>query len=310
MMDRPLLLAAALALDLVFGDPRWFPHPVKAMGRITEALQRPLLRLLPPFWAGLVLWLVVTGIASLGTLVVLKALGIFSPGLRSIGEVLFLWTSLSLKDLKVHAMGVFEALREGDLKGARGRLSLMVSRDTAELPPHEIARGAVESVAENTADGVISPMFFALLGGAPLAMAFKAVSTLDSMVGHHRFGAFGAFSARMDDLWNFLPARITGILTPLAALLCGMDAKGALRVMARDHGKTPSPNSGYPEAAFAGALGVRLGGPTSYGGKVRPLPWIGEGRTPGASDIPRAVLLSYLTSLLFLSLSFLIPWPG
>lgn len=309
-MDRPLLLAIALALDLVLGDPRWLPHPVKAMGRVTEALQGPLLRLLPPFWAGVVLWSVVTSMASLGTLGILEALEALSPALRPVGEVLLLWTALSLKDLKDHAMGVYEALRDGDLWGARERLSRMVSRDTHELPPHEIARGAVESVAENTADGVISLMFFALLGGAPLAMAFKAVSTLDSMVGHRRYGAFGAFPAKMDDLWNLLPARITGLLCPVAASLLGMDPKGSLLTMVRDHDKTPSPNSGYPEAAFAGALGVRLGGPTSYGGEVHPLPWIGEGRPPEASDIPRAVLLSYLTSLLFLGLSFFIPWPG
>lgn len=299
-----------MALDLLLGDPRKFPHPVKAFGRMIEGLKDPLRRSLPPLLAGVVLGLLVTGTAFFGTLAVLEALSLLSPLAKKVGEVVLLWTTFSLKDLKGHAMAVFDALKDGDLPEARKRLSLLVSRDTSDLDEGEVSRGVVESVAENTADGVISPMFFALLGGAPLAMAFKAVSTLDSMVGYPRLGPFGAFSAKMDDLWNFIPARITGLLTPLAALLCGMDPKGALRVMIRDRRKTPSPNSGYPEAAFAGALGLRLGGPTSYGGEVHPLPYIGEGRSPAPADVPRAVLLSYLVALLFLALAFLIPWPG
>jgi len=299
-----LLVAAALLLDLLLGDPRGYPHPVRVMGWAVERLEGPLRRSFRPRLAGAVLWAVVTGssfVAAQG-LILLGATIHWWAGLGV--HLLLLWTALALRDLDRESRDVYEALKDGDLPRARRMLSRIVGRDTDGLPRSEVIRAAVESVAENTVDGVLSPIFYALLGGAPLAMAFKAASTLDSMVGHRdeRYREFGTVSARADDLLNFLPARISACLIPVAALLLGMDWRESWRCILRDRKKSPSPNAGVPEAAFAGALGIALGGPLSYGGRRYELPEIGprsKGREP--EDILRAMRLTYITTFLFLA---------
>ena len=303
-MELYLLVAAALLLDLLLGDPRGYPHPVRVMGWAIERLEGPLRRSFRPRLAGAVLWAVVTGssfLAAQGLILLGTALH------RWVGlgvHLLLLWTALALRDLDRESRDVYEALRDGDLPRARRMLSRIVGRDTDGLPRSEVIRAAVESVAENTVDGVLSPIFYALLAGAPLAMAFKAASTLDSMVGHRdeRYREFGTVSARADDLLNFLPARISACLIPVAALLLGMDWRESWRCILRDRKKSPSPNAGVPEAAFAGALGIALGGPLSYGGRRYELPEIGprsKGREP--EDILRAMRLTYITTFLFLA---------
>jgi len=299
-----LLVAAALLLDLLLGDPRGYPHPVRVMGWAIERLEGPLRRSFRPRLAGAVLWAVVTGssfVAAQG-LILLGATIHRWVGLGV--HLLLLWTALALRDLDRESRDVYEALKDGDLPRARRMLSRIVGRDTDGLPRSEVIRAAVESVAENSVDGVLSPIFYALLGGAPLAMAFKAVSTLDSMVGHRdeRYREFGTVSARADDLLNFLPARISACLIPVAALLLGMDWRESWRCILRDRKKPPSPNAGVPEAAFAGALGIALGGPLSYGGRRYELPEIGprsKDREP--EDILRAMRLAYITTFLFLA---------
>jgi len=299
-----LLVAAALLLDLLLGDPRGYPHPVRVMGWAIERLEGPLRRSFRPRLAGAVLWAVVTGssfVAAQG-LILLGATIHRWVGLGV--HLLLLWTALALRDLDRESRDVYKALKDGDLPRARRMLSRIVGRDTDGLPRSEVIRAAVESVAENSVDGVLSPIFYALLGGAPLAMAFKAVSTLDSMVGHRdeRYREFGTVSARADDLLNFLPARISACLIPVAALLLGMDWRESWRCILRDRKKSPSPNAGVPEAAFAGALGIALGGPLSYGGRRYELPEIGprsKDREP--EDILRAMRLAYITTFLFLA---------
>jgi adenosylcobinamide-phosphate synthase len=306
--EEALLILLAVGVDLLLGDPRWFPHPVKGMGWLVRVLEGVLRRVFSPFWGGVVLWFIVVGLSfgiSFSVLALAYGLSVWVG--RGV-EVFLLWTTISLKDLKDHAQWVFWALKEGDLEEARRRLSFMVSRDTEGLSEEEIARGVIESVAENTTDGVISPLFYAFLGGPPLAMAFKAVNTLDSMVGYKssRYLLFGRFSALMDDFFNYIPARITGLLVPLASLCLKMDSKKALLTLIRDRRKTKSPNSGYPESAFAGALDLRLGGPTRYMGELQNLPFIGEGKRPTLQDIPKAIRLCYGTSLLFLAIGVLL----
>lgn len=303
-MELYLLVAAALLLDLLLGDPRGYPHPVRVMGWAIERLEGPLRRSFRPRLAGAVLWAVVTGssfVAAQG-LILLGATIHRWVGLGV--HLLLLWTALALRDLDRESRDVYKALKDGDLPRARRMLSRIVGRDTDGLPRSEVIRAAVESVAENSVDGVLSPIFYALLGGAPLAMAFKAVSTLDSMVGHRdeRYREFGTVSARADDLLNFLPARISACLIPVAALLLGMDWRESWRCILRDRKKSPSPNAGVPEAAFAGALGIALGGPLSYGGRRYELPEIGprsKDREP--EDILRAMRLAYITTFLFLA---------
>jgi len=301
------LIWAALFLDLLLGDPRGYPHPVRVMGWAIERLEGPLRQSFRPRLAGAVLWAVVTGssfVAAQG-LILLGATIHRWVGLGI--HLLLLWTALALRDLDREARDVYEALKDGDLLQARRMLSRIVGRDTEALPRSEVIRAAVESVAENTVDGVLSPIFYALLGGAPFAMAFKAVSTLDSMVGHRdeRYREFGTVSARADDLLNFLPARVSACLIPVAAALLGMKGRESWRCILKDRKNTPSPNAGIPEAAFAGALGIALGGPISYGGKEYVIPTIGVPRRDREpEDILRAIRLAYLTTFLFLLATF------
>jgi adenosylcobinamide-phosphate synthase len=214
-----------------------------------------------------------------------------------------LYTTFAARDLARHSRRVFAALKQGKLLQARQELSKMVGRDTETLDEKEVIRSSVESVAENTVDGVISPLFYALIGGAPLAIGFKAASTLDSMVGHKipRYLQFGWASARLDDLLNFIPARISIFLFPVASLFCNLSVTDSLRIVLRDGQKSPSPNAGIPEAAVAGALGVQLGGMSFYKGVARPKPLIGDPkRELAAADILITNRLMITCAVLFL----------
>jgi len=303
-MTDPLLpcLLIAYVLDLLLGDPRWLPHPVRLIGlaaRVLESLVTAVLgrtRL-----SGSLFTLLIVGGTLWGTRGLLRAAGAVHPDLGPLLTVYLLFTSFAARDLDRHATRVGEALERGDLADARTKLSMIVGRDTAPLDERGMVRGAVESVAESTLDGVIAPLFYAAIGGAPLAMAFKAASTLDSMVGHksERYLRFGWSSARLDDLLNWAPARLAKLFYPIASLIVGLRPAGTWKISWRDGRAHPSPNSGISEAALAGGLGVQLGGGSTYDGIPEERPFLGEPlRDLEVADIRRSVAWMYASSLL------------
>jgi adenosylcobinamide-phosphate synthase len=300
-----VLVLAAVALDLLLGDPRALPHPVMAIGRLISFLESPLRRLFKNARAAGVALLVITvGFTYAVAVLLLKAAYAVAPEAGFALGLYIAWVSLAARSLQVESGKVAKALARKDLAGARLALSYIVGRETAQLEEPEIVRGAVETVAENTGDGVIAPLFFLMLGGPALAIAYKSVNTLDSMVGYKndRYLDFGWASARFDDLANYLPARLTGLLMVLAAPLCKLSGSGAWRILRRDSHNHLSPNSGFPEAAAAGALGVRLGGPNRYFGQVLEKPTIGDPSAPLSLAAYRGVVrLMYCSEALLVA---------
>jgi adenosylcobinamide-phosphate synthase len=297
----------ACLLDAVVGDPRWLPHPVRIMGSVIAWCDdriRPLLRnQTTQRAAGILLAFSLPTLAYVVGWGMIELAGRFHWAVRSGAEILLAFTTLAARDLVDHARTVLRALESGSLDGARQAVSRIVGRDVAELSEPEVVRATVETVAESTADGVVAPLFYLTLGGAPLAMAYKAVSTLDSMIGHrdarHRY--FGWASARLDDSANWVPARLTACLFVLASWFLSRRAKTALRAWAivrRDGRKHPSPNSGWPEAAMAGSLGVQLGGVNLYDGVPEERPLLGDpGAALRAAHIRSALVLMVIVSL-------------
>lgn len=298
----PLVITLALLLDLTFGDPRWLPHPVVMIGRmitfLDQSLRQPWLN---QRTAG-VLLLLATVVAATGTAwLLLHYSAAIHPLAGTAAAVLISFTCLAARSLHLESARVATALAAGDLPTARKYLAWIVGRDTDQLEEAEIWRALVETVAENSSDGIIAPLFWLTAGGPVAAMAFKAVSTLDSMVGYknERYLRIGWASARMDDLLNFIPARLTALLMIMAAPLCGLSAAAAARITLRDRLKHPSPNSGHPEAAAAGALGVRLGGPASYNGAASWKEQIGDPLLPLDQTSYRSMIrLMYTATLL------------
>lgn len=280
-----VLLLGAIALDLLIGDPRWLPHPVVAMGRMIEILERRWNRGAPRarrFRGFLLTGCVVVSVFTV-TWVVLAGLVWLHPWLGLAGELLLLASALAIKGLRDAAMAVAMPLVRGDLDAARRAVAMIVGRDTAALDEAGITRATVETVAENTVDGITAPLFWALLGGAPMALAYKAVNTLDSVVGHRseRYADFGYASAKLDDIANWIPARLTALSMWLAAhLIPGARTNGALAGTWRDAPGHPSPNAGWPEAMMAHLLGVQLGGTNTYAGKVSERVRMGEPHEP------------------------------
>jgi adenosylcobinamide-phosphate synthase len=294
MSECALVLLAAFILDLILGDPVYPFHPVRLAGRAIQFFESTLRRIgTSGIFASIVLAIAVL-ILSLGFYLVIFFLAQHGHhGLVILWNTFLVYSLIALRDLHHHAGRVARALERNDLTGAQRAVQRMVGRDAYRLDAHAIARAAVESVAENFVDGVLSPLFWYVAGaavattcgvspsmGAVIGMlTFKTVSTLDSMVGHRneRYIFFGRASARLDDVMNFLPARLSLLIMTAAALICRLDAKGCLRIGWRDRLKHVSPNSGHAESCMAGALGIRLGGPTIYPhGRVEK-PWLGEG---------------------------------
>jgi adenosylcobinamide-phosphate synthase len=282
-------VVAALLLDALLGEPPEALHPTVWMGRVIAALEKEALKPESPDarrLAGIVLSFSIPTLVYLSTRRVLD----IAPRLpRRVFSAALISTALSMRGLAEAAGAVERELGEGNLEQARTSAGEMVGRDTADLSASEVSRAAVESVAENTSDGVVAPMLYGLLFGAPGALAYRAVNTLDSMVGYRRdpYAELGWASARLDDLANLVPARIT-VLT--AAAVSGRPIR-TLETARRYGPLTASPNAGRVEAAFAGALGLRLGGSNAYGGVVRKGPILGDGRRPGPDDIRRSVRL-------------------
>ncbi len=275
----PLVIIAAVALDLIVGDPRWLPHPVVGIGRLISALEKVLRRLIRnEHTAGALLLVTVVGVTCLLAVVLLTGASAANPYLGFAVATLLSWTCLAARSLHGESKLVADRLADGDLPGARHYLSRIVGRDTDDLNEQELWRALVETVAENSSDGIIAPLFYLMVGGPVLGLAYKAVNTLDSMVGYknERYLKFGWASARFDDLANWFPARLTGLLMAVVAPFVGLSAARAFTMMVRDGGNHSSPNSGIPEAATAGALGVRLGGTNRYFGKPVDKPTIGD----------------------------------
>jgi adenosylcobinamide-phosphate synthase len=321
----PWFIGAGTALDWLVGDPPRPTHPAVVMGRVTSLLERLLWRAGPPVLQrlrGLGVTLLVVG----GTLI-LSALVLRILGGGWLGDLVGLWllgTTFAARNLYDHALAVERRLRAADLPAARVAVGRIVGRDTLALTAREVARAAVESVAENTGDGVLAPLFFAVLGAAVapfgltplaaatvLALGYKAVNTLDSMLGYRsdRYLHFGWASARLDDLANFVPARLAPLVVALAAPLAGGNPWAALQTALRDGRNHPSPNSGLLEAAYAGALGFSLGGPTVYAGVRHERRAIGHERLPlDAEAIRKSRRLLLWTSLLGTVIACLAAW--
>jgi len=294
-------LLIGFGLDLLIGDPEGWPHPVIWMGRWISFAEKKM----RAHGGNLRRWAVAltasTVLLSMAAAAfVLWLLGLIHPAVRFAGMSVMAWWTLSARCLAKEGRGVAEALALSVEKG-RKQVGRIVGRDTAFLSEEEIICATVETIAENTTDGVIAPMLYLLIGGPVLAMGFKAASTLDSMVGYldERYRDIGWSSARLDDILNYLPARICGILMCIGARLCGLDARNAFRIMKRDHANHLSPNCAWTEAAAAGALHIQLGGTHLYFGKPVTKPTIGDdGRRPEKQDILRANRLLYAASIL------------
>lgn len=308
-MLTTLAIACAFVVDLLVGDPRFLPHPVVGMGRTITWLERRLRAAFPDTPAGrraagrVLACALPLATLALATLALVLAARV-SPWLAFALQVLMCAQSLATRELWRQTAAVRVRLEVADLPGARTAVSMVVGRDTAALDEAGVARAAVETVAENASDGVVAPLLYMALGGGPLALAYKAVNTMDSMVGYktEEYVDFGRAAARLDDVANWLPSRLAALLTCAASALAGLDARGAWRIWRRDRRRHASPNSAQTESAFAGALGLRLAGDASYFGRVVHKPTIGDATRPiEPADIRRADSLMLLTCVLALA---------
>ena len=299
-------LAAAYGLDLILGDTKWLPHPVRAMGYVAGRAERITRRWISdPLVAGGVTTVFLLGIIGASAWGLLWGLGKIHPALESCGAVYFLYACLSVRCLYDESQPVAENLRAGKLDEARNSLSQIVGRDTQTLDESGMARATVETISENTIDGIVAPLFYACLGGPVLALVYKCVNTMDSLFGYRNeaYERFGKIPARLDDVANWIPARLGGAIMVLASWLCGYRGLNAWRVMIRDASKHLSPNAGIPESVVAGGLGIQLGGPDYYKGILVQKSFIGDRlRDIEIEDIGRSHRIMFVTSLLSLFL--------
>ena len=297
----------AYVLDLIFGDPQNVVHPVQVIGKTISAGEKVLLRKKYKFLAGAVLNIFTVSITYTSMYLISKSVKI--SVFFMIIEIYLMYTIFSINSLAREGNRVYRILKEGDIEKARKDLSYLVSRDTEMMDEKMIIRSTMETISENTVDGIVAPMFYMFLGGMPLAMAYKAINTLDSMVGYknEKYMDFGKFSAKVDDAANFIPARITGILIVFASMILGYDYKNSLKIFIRDRKNHSSPNSAHSEASVAGALGVRFGGKVSYFGKEIDKPTIGDKTKEfELEDIRKNIRIMYVTSFLSLVIFSLI----
>lgn len=270
-------------LDLIIGDPQWLYHPIRLIGKLIEITEKALRKCLPDtkkgqLVGGVFLVIIVVGISTLVPFTIVKLSYSFCVAVGICVESILCYFLLATKSLKTESMKVYTQLVKGDLQESRKAISMIVGRDTERLDEKGIAKAAVETVAENTSDGVIAPLIFIMIGGAPLGFFYKAVNTLDSMVGYknERYLYFGRFAAKVDDLVNLLPSRLAAICMILAAYVMGMDGNNSVKIFKRDRYKHASPNSAQTEAVCAGALRIQLAGDAYYFGKLYPKEYIGD----------------------------------
>ncbi len=296
-------LTIGFILDIIIGDPNNPLHPVRGIGYIAKKFEIIFRRILKNHFkfAGLVVWaftVIITFIATFELVNISKKINIYF-GVTLEGVLLYF--CISSKGLVVEGYKVIEFLLKDDIDGARKQLSFIVGRDTANLNKEEIIKAVVETIAENMADGIIAPLFYAGIFGAPLAFAYKAVNTLDSMFGYKndKYIDFGYFPAKLDDIFNYIPARITGVLIVISAKILKYDYKDSVKVYKRDRYNHTSPNSAHPEAAIAGALGVQLGGSNYYFGKLVEKPTIGDKlKKIEIKDVYKTSKVLYLSSFI------------
>lgn len=308
-MNHLFALLLGFCVDLILGDPHWLPHPVQGMGWLIAKLEPPLRAAFPKtqrgeIHAGICLVILVVSLTGISTGLVLWAAGLLHPMVQGLLEVVICWQILATKSLRAETMKVVHALERGSLEDGRRAVSMVVGRDTDQLTEEEVLAAAVETVAENAADGILAPLLWAAVLGPVGGMCYKAVNTMDSMVGYQneRYLNFGRAAALVDDACNFLPARISGLLMCVAAYF-GFDGAGAFHIFFRDRKNHKSPNSAHTEAACAGALGVQLGGTHLYFGKAVEKPTIGDAVRPICrADVKRANDLALLTVVLALAL--------
>ena len=310
-MEHIILVAiGGFILDLILGDPHNWPHPVRWIGMLISKGEELIRKWLPKTKegervGGILLVIGVVGITVFISTLLIKVGGWINPWLGTLVEIILAYQILATKSLKDESMKVYKALEAGDLEGARYAVSMIVGRDTASLDEEGIAKATIETVAENTSDGIIGPLFYLVIGGVPLAFMYKAINTLDSMIGYknEKYEYFGTFGAKLDDVVNYIPARISGYLMIFASGLCGMNLKGAYTIYKRDRYNHKSPNSAHTEAACAGALNIQLAGDAYYFGIKCEKPTIGDNIRPvETEDIKRTNKLMYVTCIIGLIL--------
>lgn len=305
-MYTTIAIAAGLVLDFLLGDPQGWPHPVIAIGKLISLLERFFRAVFPKtkkgeFFAGMLLWLTVCGVVCGFSLLLLAAAFWISPWVYTVLAAVMCGQLMATKCLREESQKVCKALKQKDLVQARRDVSMIVGRDTEQLDEEQVARAAVETVAENTSDGSIAPLFYLILFGPVGGFFYKAVNTMDSMLGYRneKYLYFGKWAARADDVFNYLPSRLSAWMMIAAAGILGYDKKNAIRIHRRDAAKSESPNSAQTESVCAGALGIRLLGDASYFGVMHKKPTIGDPvRKIEAEDISRAGRLLYGTVIL------------
>ena len=305
-------MLAGFLMDLLFGDPYWLPHPIRLIGNWISFLEKRLLGSKREEThrapgqekrRGMILVLAVLSSTVFVTAVLLLGAYRLHPYLGVVIESIMTYQILATKCLKVESMKVYQELKKGDIAASRKAVSMIVGRDTECLDETGVAKAAIETVAENTSDGVTAPLLFLLIGGAPLGFLYKAVNTMDSMLGYknEKYLYFGRIPAKMDDVFNYIPARLTAWFMIVAAFLTGMDGENAWKIYLRDKRKHASPNSAQSEAVCAGALDVQLAGDAVYFGKVYKKDYIGDAiRKIEPEDILRAGKLMYMTTILMM----------
>lgn len=310
MNQIAVAMLLGFAIDCVLGDPHSLPHPVILIGKLITGLEKAFRRLLPKTpagerWAGGLIWIVTVLVSGMAPWGILWACGRVSPWLALVVQGVMCWQIIAPRSLRDESMKVYTALKNGTLQDARHAVSMIVGRDTENLDAAAVTRAAVETVAENTSDGVIAPLFYIALGGAPLGFAYKAVNTMDSMLGYVEppYKNIGCIPAHMDDVFNFLPARLSALLMLLAGSILGMNVKNGWKIFKRDRYHHASPNSAQTESVCAGLMGLRLAGDAVYHGVLHKKQYIGDAlREITQEDIPGSCRLMYGTTVLMLLL--------
>ena len=310
MNHTALALLLGFILDCLLGDPRSIPHPIIAIGKLIALLDKGLRKCFPKnrpgeMTAGGILWIITVSVSFLIPYGILRLCAMVNPWLRLAVESIMCWQILAARSLQTESMKVYTALKTGTIADARYAVSMIVGRDTAELDAAAVTRAAVETVAENASDGVIAPMLFLALGGAPLGFLYKAVNTMDSMLGYVEmpYKNIGCIPAKMDDICNYIPARLSGLLMLLAGGILGLNLKNGWKIFRRDRYNHASPNSAQTESVCAGLLGLRLAGDAYYHGVLHKKKYIGDAlREITPEDIPLACKLMYATAVLMLLL--------